>query len=287
MMPTLNPLSGSLHFRAPKKVLKPCVFCGEEVPTYPTLDATCSAGACQKARDRRDHRRVMDQLITELDEKLPRVLANNGMGQDALKATPEAVTPHLWARCEPLIRELMRQPENPKGGFGLLGKPGTGKTCLMAVVAWQWARAAAEHSIRTWGVSVPLMWAPLWVNWATILSDLRAALNDGPARYAERMERLKEVPLLVVDDVGAERASEDSWGDERLYEVVEARSSAGRATLWTSNLTKEELRTRYPGRTVSRLVGMAPAVEVPLDLGDRRFAQARERMRQGCAPDPH
>jgi hypothetical protein len=148
----------------------------------------------------------------------------------------------------------------------------------MAVVVLDWAGAAAKAFIRAYGVSVPVKWAPLWVNWPIKLVETQEPIG-GRRRPADLLDELKGAPLLVLDDVGAEFAKMDGWGDTLLYTVLEARNSAHRATLWTSNLSKKELTSRYGPRIVSRLVGMAPALEVPLCLPDRRFLAAEARMR--------
>lgn len=279
----MNTLAIGHHRSVSEKAHTTCGVCGTEVFTYPGPEVTCASWTCQKERQRQVREREKDRHLAELGEKLPRILKSRGMGPRELRATREQVTPQIWTLCESLVAELMGQPEHPHGGFGLIGKPGTGKTGLMAFIVKYWARQAAEASIRAWAVNVPAKWAPLWANWEAKLSELRMVRRDG-GRYADLMDELKEAPLLVIEDLGAERATEDAWGDEQLYEVLEARNSGDRAILWTSNLSKEGLRTRYAGATVSRLIGMAPALEVPTGVEDRRFAQARARL--GRSRDP-
>ncbi|MEI6416034.1 MAG: hypothetical protein WCP34_17495 [Pseudomonadota bacterium] len=139
-----------------------------------------------------------------------------------------------------------------------------------------WALISGENFIKAWGVSIPSRWAPLWANWESKLTEIRGAFGD-ELRHGDLLDELKEAPLLVLEDLGAEQAKQDSWANTLLYEVLEARYSAHRAILWTSNLSKGELVSRYGSRLMSRLMGMAPALEVPADLPDRRFEAARVR----------
>ena len=279
----ISQLSLGLWNRNEQRVVKPCRFCGNEVLTYSSLDPMCPAWACQEERERLERAATRERNLAELEDRLPRILRNRGMGPAELGAAREDVTPQLWELTVDWIQELLDQPENPKGGFGLLASqgsgPGTGvgKSCLMAVATKSWAQASAEAFIRAYGVSEPSKWAPLWANWEQKLTQIREAIRDS-WRSADLMDQLKEAPLLILDDLGAEQAREDSWGDTQLYAILETRYSAGRATLWTSNLTKAEFTARYSKRLVSRLFGMALPIEVPTGLLDRRLLTAKARV---------
>ncbi|HWQ10684.1 MAG TPA: hypothetical protein VN436_16295, partial [Holophaga sp.] len=123
--------------------------------------------------------------------------------------------------------------------------------------------------------------------WPEMLTDLQASIRDG-YHLEEHMERLATVPLLVLDDLGAERAREDrdrDWGNVKLYEVLEARVNAQRATLWTSNLDGPAIRSRYGDRLLSRLIGLGPVVSAPPGLPDRRIASTMEKQRLGKDKD--
>jgi len=285
MMP-LSSAAGSLRLPARERVAAPCRICGADVMAYPGLVAVCDSPECAMTQARQERQAERDRNLAKLVEELPRVLRRRGMDDLELESTREEVTPQLWDLCEDMIQDLMAQPENPEGGFGLVANagqgadPGTGagKSGLMAVLVMDWARASAEASIRAYGVSAPSKWAPLWANWPAKLDEIQGAFGDG-WRSADLLDELKEAPLLVLDDLGAELARPDGWGDTQLYNVLEARTSARRATLWTTNLNKQELTSRYAKRIVSRLIGLAPALVVPLGLPDRRFQAAKARLR--------
>lgn len=72
--------------------------------------------------------------------------------------------------------------------------------------------------------------------------------------------RAKTDDLVVLDDIGAEKASE--WTGDRLYAVVDARYRMQRATIFTSNCTEKELLNNGYGRIVSRIYEMTEAVQV-------------------------
>lgn len=49
--------------------------------------------------------------------------------------------------------------------------------------------------------------------------------------------------LLVLDDVGVERVTD--WGAEQITRLIDHRVSAGLPTIFTSNLTLDELERKY------------------------------------------
>lgn len=69
------------------------------------------------------------------------------------------------------------------------------------------------------------------------------------------LDRLMSVDLLVVDDLGTERANE--WTGERLYAVVNRRWLAQLPTVATANMEPTALAESLGERTYSRLVGGA------------------------------
>jgi len=142
-----------------------------------------------------------------------------------------------WLRAWP--------PEEPF--LTLMGEPGRGKSqlaCLMLAEAYE------QHHVRGqfWGV-------------VEILDRIKATFDeDERFETTERaMGELIGWPLLVIDDLGAGRATE--WSEERLYVVVNARHEAMRPTIVTANPSgpgweklHPRLKSRVLGNTV-RLVG--------------------------------
>lgn len=59
--------------------------------------------------------------------------------------------------------------------------------------------------------------------------------------------------LLILDDLGSELTS--PFVQSALYELVNSRLVAGKATIISSNLTMEDVRARYSAQSASRLEG--------------------------------
>ena len=82
----------------------------------------------------------------------------------------------------------------------------------------------------------------------------------------ELMDLVKQAELLVLDDLGAERATE--WAREVMLIIVSARLAADRQTVMTTNYsTSGELVERFGGgtegmRIVFKLFGLCAPVRV-------------------------
>lgn len=153
-------------------------------------------------------------------------------------------------------------------GLWLFGGVGTGKTTLAMLVS-----QAAMNA----GRSVAIYSLP------RLLSEIRETFeSDLEGSYTSLMDRLTEVDLLHLDDVGAEKTS--PWVLEQLYAIVNARYEAERSMLVTTNLERSALAEQIGERTVSRLEEMCEVV--PFHGRDRRRFEVVDRRTQGPAPAP-
>jgi DNA replication protein DnaC len=150
-------------------------------------------------------------------------------------------------------------------GLWLEGDVGTGKTTLAMLVS----KAALDA-----GRSVAIYSLP------RLLSLLRESM-DQEGGLVDFLERLGEVDLLHIDDLGAENRTD--WVLEQLYSIVNARYEAERAIVATTNLMPDALSEHLGARTVSRLVEIC-GDPIPLYGQDRRF-EHRPELRAGAPGD--
>lgn len=137
-----------------------------------------------------------------------------------------------------------RQAFDRGTGLVVTGAPGTGKTHLLVAGLRQRAirRAFQDPSFRGF--------ASRFVVVPALMQQLRRRMNDPDV--PDPMPSVLDAPLLVLDDLGAEKASE--WTAETLYLAIATRYNDMRPTLASSNFTLDQLVARGYERVVSRLL---------------------------------
>lgn len=93
-----------------------------------------------------------------------------------------------------------------------------------------------------------------------LLDALRPGNEAKQTRGDWLMHRAKADSLVVLDDIGTEKASE--WVEEKLYTIIDIRYRMERATILTSNCTEKELQDSLGGKIVSRIFGMTDTIPV-------------------------
>lgn len=266
----LQGMGSALRVNGPDlPVQRACTRCGASIVAY-TSHTSPECGQCWDARDREKRRAYAEERRQELPLTIPRLLKSCGVGRAYLDADVAKLDMEFLAMVGPAVEPMLAAPWAPCVGFGLIGDTGTGKTHACAAVFRAWTEARANYSLNRhlamvgpWGV---------FTCWEEELSNLRGLMRERGPEFGDRMEHLKTCSLLVLDDLGAEKAqdAEESWSAQQLFEILNARINEERAILWTSNLNLTQLMERYGKRLVSRLTALAPAMEVPLHLEDRR-----------------
>ena len=142
-------------------------------------------------------------------------------------------------------------------GVFLYGVRGTGKTKLAAIIANE--RARAGHPVLF--ASVP-----------DLMADIRGSFKDGST--SETVQAVKEMPFLVLDDLGSEKMSE--WVGEQLFCIVNHRYNERLQTVVTSNYSPTQIIAHMATvdgrgnviddmqgqRIMSRIYGMCERVEL-------------------------
>ena len=111
----------------------------------------------------------------------------------------------------------------PKGIY-LNGNFGSGKSYLIGALFNELAKLDYQSAI---------------IYFPEFLRSLKASFNSS-IEYQERFEYIKKVPLLLIDDIGAEKLTD--WArDEILGSILQYRMDFNLPTFFTSNLTINEL----------------------------------------------
>jgi DNA replication protein DnaC len=134
--------------------------------------------------------------------------------------------------------------QDPSGWLTFHGGYGCGKTHLAAAIA--------NHRLN-------LGHAVLFINTPDLLDHLRGAFGpNSETSYDERFEQVRNAPLLVLDDFGAQ--SRTPWAQEKLYQIFNHRYNERLPTVITTNekleAIDERILSRLQDRTVSSVIGI-------------------------------
>ncbi len=140
----------------------------------------------------------------------------------------------------------------PDGWLLLVGGLGCGKTHLAAAIGHE--RVARGDSV-------------LFVTAPDLLDHLRSTYGpSSEVGYDDLFERMREAPLLILDDLGAENPS--PWAREKLYQLLNHRYSRQLPTIVTTNVDVEMLDARLRSRLFDTLL----VRQVTFDAPDYRNA---------------
>lgn len=151
-------------------------------------------------------------------------------------------------------------------GIYLHGKSGVGKTHLAACMA-----NALMESYYT----------ILYTNVADIAKRIRSTYGRKrrPLDTGDFMDRLSGVDFLFIDDFGTElvtKDNQDTWLQEKIFEVINARYNSKLPIIFTSNYSLKELHTDrgVAKKTIDR---MAETCEPMLLKGDSYRPKVKAR----------
>ena len=152
--------------------------------------------------------------------------------------------------------------QTPDGWLVLVGDSGCGKTHLAVAIA-------GERLQR--GEEVFFAFVP------DLLDHLRYTFSpDSRVTYDELFDRVKQTPLLVLDDLGSE--SSTAWANEKLYQVVVHRHNARLPTV----ITTRAIPTGQHDPIASRLNDPRLVVVMPITASDyRQQSKSRRDGKRG------
>ncbi len=133
-----------------------------------------------------------------------------------------------------------------------------GKTHLAIAVCRRWLESGKVARY----VHVPLL-----------LDELRNGFDDKDRSFEQRFNHFKDVPLLVMDDLGVQAPT--AWANERLQTLIDYRYINGLPLIVTINKPLDELPGDDEGRIESRLKRMEGSKLVALECEEYRKVRAK------------
>ena len=161
----------------------------------------------------------------------------------------------LSVLCRSYVKNWEKM-EKENGGLLLYGNTGTGKTFYACCIA---------NALIDMGIGAMV----------TTVDRLIGAMRENfEANKADVIYKIQNMPFLVLDDVGRERDTE--YVNEKLDEIIDARYTAGRPLIVTTNLTMDTLKNPpfQVMRAYDRLLEMCAPVAV---ISDSRRLKRQKR----------
>ena len=163
----------------------------------------------------------------------------------------------LQQNLEDAYRVAFDFAKSPDGWLVLLGDNGCGKTHLAAAIV-NYRYQAKKPALF---VVVP-----------EFLDHLRSTFSpDSKVPYDQLFERVKNTPLLVLDDFGEQTTT--PWAQEKLYQVINYRYNARLPTVITTCRSLNDIESRISSRLADPKISNPFNIRAPEYRTDLRSSQ--------------
>lgn len=180
---------------------------------------TCRSAEVARSAYQRVYRLSNLQAFKEMTFETFRTQGKVGLGDEQASTLQTA-----FNAAQSFARSL-------QGWLLLMGSYGVGKTHLAAAVA----NFAVSMGVPTLFLTVP-----------DLLDWLRYAYDAPEESFETRFEDLRNIQLLVLDDLGTQNAT--AWAQEKLYQIFNYRYVNRLPTVVTTNQALEEIEGRIQSR---------------------------------------
>ena len=194
-----------------------------------------SAGELEQQRQRDQQDKERREWIKTLERSgIERRYRNCTFANIEARGIPPQVTSE-HRRVRQYADQIVRHADAGTG-LALLGPVGTLKTSL--------AVAALQEGLKA-GVSGMFLTMP------SLLDTLFTLKDTNREEWARFEDRLRNVGILLLDDLGAEHS--EGWVHTKIDAIVSERYNRMKPIIITSNLTSERLAKTYAARIFDRI----------------------------------
>lgn len=159
------------------------------------------------------------------------------------------------------IENFLQDPHTD--GLMFTGQVGSGKTFLACSIA---------NALLQKGKVVLFVVVPDLLDRIRSTYDGARHVND--VTEFDLVDTARQVPLLILDDLGAHNYTE--WSRNKIYSIINYRLNHCLPIVVTTNITPEDLEEYLGERTTSRLLEMCKPYRLLVDI-DIRALQRKER----------
>lgn len=136
-------------------------------------------------------------------------------------------------------KEFVKSFKKQKSNLLLVGTTGTGKTHISTAIARE---------------IIPQGYDVIYDSIHNIVADFEEdKFKSGYYQDEPKAEKYLECDLLIIDDLGTEFTTQFSISC--IYNLLNTRMNQGKSTIISTNLSYDELSSKYEGRIYSRLIG--------------------------------
>lgn len=159
--------------------------------------------------------------------------------------------------------ELAKKAILNNSGVFIYGDCGTGKTHIACALMRLWYQnnfkiVYDEFSFKD-VVQKPV--DPYFLPSVEFFLNLKETFSkDNSETENSYISKLSNIPLLIIDDVGAEKVSD--WSRQTFYTLIDRRYRQMKQTIITSNLSLDNLAKNIDDRITSRIIEMCEIVSL-------------------------
>lgn len=203
------------------------LYCGKchtpkqcKVPAFMSLPERVVNCACDCRAEYVERKEKERKINNEID-RLTRAGLTDMEYRKHTFENDDGQRPKLVAACKRYCDGFVKDLEPEGTGILFYGPPGTGKTFLACCIA----NELIANGISAMVTSLPTL--------------IQKVQSDKPGEREELYDRIRNVRLLVIDDLGVE--GKTPFRMEVAYQIIDARYRSGKPLIVTTNLTKDQL----------------------------------------------